>query len=115
MILAYGVVSLLTTVSFLHVHSRYYAGPIQSNSTGLYVLALVVGSFWPMGLPVFLYHYSEPIKGVLSGRDWADDHILDDTFKEFFRENEEEAHRQVQRESALRKQETEKTERSPFN
>ncbi len=112
MILAYAITSLLTTFAYLLVHSKYYSGPIhsKSNKVWFYMTALFAGTFWPFGLPVFLYYYSGAIGSVLRGKDWADDNIVDESFKEYFRENEEEAHRQVRRDIDLRKQGAEKIE-----
>ena len=116
MILAYGIISLFTTVAYLTVQNKYYRGTIDSTSSkvGLYSTALISGTFWPFGLPVIVYYYWDAIKGVLKGKDWADDNILDDSFREYFRENEEEAHRQVRRDIDLQKQGSVKTKESSF-
>ena len=52
----YGILGLFTGLSFIYANNKYY-GPRPSVSKYLYGLSFVLAIFWPMGLPIFGFHY----------------------------------------------------------
>jgi hypothetical protein len=86
----YGICGLLTGLSFIYTNNKYY-GRRPSVDKYLYGLSLVLAVFWPMGLPIFGFHYRNIIVSVVKGRDWADDCDGSDALKALMRMDEEEA------------------------
>jgi hypothetical protein len=84
----------------------------MDSLTPFYALAVILGVFWPIGMPAFIYYYSAEISSVREGRDWADDHIPDEQHREHYRQNEVQLHRQIKREADERRQRLEITRRN---
>lgn len=66
----YAGMAAITAVSFCMLNVRFY-GPELKGDRYMYGLALLLGTFWPLGLPIYLYRYRNIVKSVLKGQDWA--------------------------------------------
>jgi hypothetical protein len=88
----YAALGLITGLSFWYVNEKYYKNLATANQSNLlYGLSLLLTATWPIGLPVFLYHYKKIITSVVKGRDWADDSDVSEAVKKLMRMNESDA------------------------
>jgi len=76
-----GFLSFLSTVCLIRL---YYGGPVFKDAHVVFICAFI---FWPVGFPLFMYHFRKEVVSVFRGRDWVDDH-LSSTEAASFREYE---------------------------
>lgn len=84
-LVAYFLVGAFTGYYFHKVNKQYF-----SLTKMDWRISLLIGFFWPFGLPTFLFHYRREIRGFRAGRDWADDNIPFPEWKERYRALEKE-------------------------
>ena len=87
----YVIGALYTAASFWFINKKYYGTFSDTDTKALKKLTAFIGLVWFFGLPVYMWYYRTAIKGVMEGRDWADDSGASEELKALMRMKEEDA------------------------